>query len=91
MVKNGKFVYRTSIRIDDKLKSIIEHTYRDVCNKTGLKKLSYGKMARAFWITIANNTALRKQCMKLVCDFILKQQEKKDKARLHARRIKPDR
>ncbi len=87
MVENKKLIHRTSIRMNDEVKSIIERTFRDVCHKTGIKELSYGKVARAFWVSLAREPVLRKKCMELVCDFILEEQRKKE-AHGHGKRNK---
>lgn len=73
-----KYSYKKTIRIDASLKSIIEKNFSEVCDKTGLK-LSYGKIARAFWSTLADDNKLRKKCMKLVCAAILEDERKKNK------------
>ena len=72
MLKDAKYTYRTSIRINHHIKHIIEENFREVCRKTGLK-LSYGRIARAFWSSLAKNPSLRKKCMELVCRDILKE------------------
>lgn len=77
MKKDVKYTYKTSYRINSQVKSILENTFGEVCRKTGLK-LSLGKISRAFWIATAEDPALRKQCMRAVCDKILYDTVKKE-------------
>ena len=65
-----KYTYKKSIRVNEHIKSIIEKTFSEVCRVTG-KKLSYGRIARAFWSSLANEPALRKKCIRLVCKNII--------------------
>ena len=83
--KDAKHIYKKTIRVNGYIKSIIERNFREVCGKTGLK-LSYGKIARAFWLTLAENPKLRNRCMKLVCRAILKDARKKDNKGCHGQR-----
>lgn len=76
MAHSVKYSYKKTIRIDGNIKHIIEKNFREVCRKTGLK-LSYGKIARAFWVALAENKKLRKQCMDMVCKRIIKDRAKK--------------
>lgn len=85
MTIRAKYSYRKTIRIDEHLKSIIEKNFADVCRHTGLK-LSYGKIARAFWVSLAENSKLRKQCMDLVCRSLIK--DANDKGRLQWKKKK---
>ncbi len=71
MTNSVKYIHKKTIRIDDRIKSIIEKNFREICHKTGLR-LSYGKIARAFWLNLAENKKLRKQCMELVCKSIIR-------------------
>lgn len=64
--------------MDGRLKSIIEGVFREVNKKTGLR-LSYGKVARAFWSTLANNPKARERCMGLVCKALLEEAKKNKK------------
>lgn len=73
---NSKYTFKKSIRVNSYIKNIIEKNFRDVCKNTGLK-LSYGKIARAFWASLAEKPALRKKCMDLVCKSIMKDHRKK--------------
>ena len=82
MIRDDKCTYRTSIRINNSIKHIIEATFKEVCKKTGLK-LSYSKIARAFWSSLAKTPGLRKKCMELVCKEILKEETKKQRVRSH--------
>lgn len=78
MEKNCKKIYKKSIRVDGRLKSIIEKNFRDVSQRTGLK-LSYGKIARAFWSTLASDARVREKCMKLVCKTLLEESRRSKK------------
>jgi hypothetical protein len=83
-VKNDtKHIYKKSIRVNRRIKYIIENNFREVCQKTGLKKLSYGKIARAFWSTLAEHPKLRARCMKLVCDSLREEACKKNEKGRH--------
>ena len=73
---NTKYSYKKTMRVNGHIKSIIEKNCRDVRYKTGLE-LSYGKIARAFWSTLAEDPKLRKKCMDLVCKAILRDINKK--------------
>lgn len=83
MPNHEKYAYKKTIRINNDIKHIIEKNFREVCRKTGLK-LSYGRIARAFWSSLAKNPNLRKKCMELVCKDILKEASK-NKRTLHGR------
>ncbi|MFA5500876.1 MAG: hypothetical protein WC404_07345 [Candidatus Omnitrophota bacterium] len=80
MQRNTKKSYKKTIRVDGRLKSIIEKNFRDVSRRTGLR-LSYGKVARAFWSTLASNANIRETCMKLVCRSLLEDAKKNKKKR----------
>lgn len=73
MNNDSKHLLKTSYRINSRIKSIIDKTNRDVRSKTGLE-LSMGRVARAFWITLAKDEALRKKCIKCVCKLILEEE-----------------
>lgn len=75
MRRNTKKSYKKTIRVDGRLKRIIENTFRVVSKRTGLK-LSYGKIARTFWSTLANNSIVREKCMKLVCKALVEEKKK---------------
>ncbi|MDD5136616.1 MAG: hypothetical protein PHN63_04640 [Candidatus Omnitrophica bacterium] len=68
---NSKHSYKTSYRINGYIKSIIDKTSNEIRKKTGLK-LSGGKIARTFWIALAENPSLRKRCLGCVCAKLLK-------------------
>ena len=82
MSTDEKHSYKKSIRVNKRIKTIIEKTFREVCRKTDLK-LSYGKIARAFWSSLAEDPKLRTKCMKLVCDSLIKEAYEKKKGRLY--------
>jgi len=46
-------------------------------------RLSYGKIARAFWISLEQDKVLRKKCMRLVCKNILQEVKKDPNGRYH--------
>jgi hypothetical protein len=66
---NSKHTYKTCYRVNSYVKSIIDRTSNDIRKKTGLK-LSGGKIARTFWIALAENAPLRKRCLQAVCKKI---------------------
>jgi len=70
MRNDVKQAFKTSYRINGRIRSIIDSVNHDVCRKTGLE-LSGGKIARAFWDTLAKDTALRKKWVDCVCKKIL--------------------
>lgn len=76
MLKDGKFQYKTSVRVNNYIKCTIENIFKEACKKTGLK-LSHGQTQRAFWFSIAENPKFRKKCIELVCKEILEGAEKK--------------
>jgi hypothetical protein len=78
MQRNTKKSYKKTIRVDGRIKGIIEKNFHDVSRRTGLK-LSYGKVARAFWSTLASDTNVREACMKLVCKSLLDEAKKHKK------------
>jgi len=78
MQRNTKKSYKKTIRVDGHIKGIIEKNFRDVSRRTGLK-LSYGKVARAFWSTLASDNNVRETCMKLVCKSLLEEAKKHKK------------
>lgn len=70
-----KHIYKKSIRVNYDIKTVIETTFKEVCKKTGLR-LSYGRIARAFWSELAKHKALRKKCMNLVCKSLINDAKK---------------
>ncbi len=78
--KYTKKVYKKSVRLDAYVKDIIEKNFRDVCRQTGLQ-LSYGEIARAFWVSLAEHPRLRRECMELACNKIIR--DRKEKALRH--------
>lgn len=80
MQRNTKKSYKKTIRVDGRIKRIIEDNFRDVSRRTGLK-LSYGKVARAFWSTLASSANVREACMKLVCKTLLEEAKKNKQKR----------
>ena len=84
---DSKYSHKKTIRVDGRIKSIIERTFGEVCAKTGLR-LSYGKIARAFWSSLAEDIKLRKKCMDLVCKTILEDARKKNKGGSYGRTAK---
>lgn len=77
MVSEHKYAYKTSYRINNKIKLILDNTLRDVCKKTRLD-LSGGKVSRAFWEMLALNPSLRKKCIDCVCKKILSDEATND-------------
>jgi len=75
MPKDTKYTYKKTIRLSKGIKSIIDRTFREVCQKTG-RKFSYGRIARAFWYSLAHEPVLRKKCVNLVCKNMLKDADK---------------
>ncbi len=71
-----KKVYKKSLRVDAYVKGIIEKNFREVCRKTGFE-LSYGEIVRAFWVSIAENPEIRRECIRLVCGKIVNDKKKK--------------
>jgi predicted nucleic-acid-binding protein len=61
--------------MDSRVKSIVDKNFQEIRAKTGLN-LSYGKIARTFWSTLASNPRLRRECMELVCETIVKNSKK---------------
>lgn len=78
MKKDVKYSQKTSYRINDRIKTIIDNTCDDVRKETGLS-LSLGKVSRAFWVSLAQNPELRKRCIDYVCKTVLEEIGKKDK------------
>ena len=90
MQRNTKKSYKKTIRVDGRIKHIIEDNFRDVSRRTGLK-LSYGKVARAFRSTLASSSNVRETCMKLVCKSLLEEAKKREKNDKKILRTKHDR
>jgi hypothetical protein len=76
MHNDFKYIHKTTYRINDRIKAIIDGTAKDVRKETGLK-LSLGKLSRAFWISMASDPALRKKFIGGVCKMVLDEASKK--------------
>jgi hypothetical protein len=55
-----KYAYKRSYRINNRIKHIIDRTFKDIRRETGLS-LSLGKVSRAFWMSLAADAAFRKK------------------------------
>jgi len=82
-----KHVYKKSIRVNGHIKSVIEETFSEVRRRTG-KKLSYGRIARAFWYSLGQNRDLGEKCLTLVCKNILIDADKNSGERCSAKKKK---
>jgi|GEM_PF-5489792 len=71
-MKDVKYSYKTSYRINNYIKSIIHNASRDIYRETGLK-ISLGKLSRAFWVSLAANPELRRRFINSVCKITLKE------------------
>jgi hypothetical protein len=70
MVIDVKYTHKASYRINDRIKSIINRTIRDVRKETGMK-LSLGKLSRAFWVSLADDPSLRRKFIDSACKTML--------------------
>ena len=78
MLKDLKYIYKTSYRINGHIKAIISKAFQDCCNTTGMK-LSAGRIERAFWLSLHENPVLRKKLLSNVCNNIVRDSVKRDK------------
>lgn len=72
-----KYAYKTSYRINNRIKSIISGTAKDIRRETGLK-LSLGKLSRAFWVSLAADPVLRKKFIHSACKMMVEEATKRD-------------
>lgn len=77
MRKDVKYSYKTSYRINNYIKSIIDSASRDIYRETGLK-ISLGKLSRAFWVSLASNPVLRRKFINSVCKITIKEAANKN-------------
>lgn len=77
MTVDAKYTHKASYRINNRIKSIINSTFRDIQRETGLK-LSLGRVSRAFWVSMAGNPALRKRFIDSICKVALQEAAKKN-------------
>ena len=87
MVTDVKYTHKTSYRINDRIRSIISGTIRDIRKETGLK-LSLGKVSRAFWVSLASDPALRKKFIDKIYVMMLKEASDKNTKNRYASRKK---
>ncbi|MDD3904898.1 MAG: hypothetical protein PHS46_00015 [Candidatus Omnitrophica bacterium] len=71
-----KYSQKTSYRINNRIRTIINGTAKEIRRETGLK-LSLGKLSRALWVSMAANPALRKKFIDSTCKTILSETEKR--------------
>ncbi|MDD5136617.1 MAG: hypothetical protein PHN63_04645 [Candidatus Omnitrophica bacterium] len=72
MVTDVKYTHKTSYRINDRIKSIINCTVKDIRRETGIKP-SMGRVSRAFWVSLASDPALRKKFINKIYGIILQE------------------
>lgn len=76
MNKDVKYQYKTSYRINGRIKSIIGDVFKDIRKKSGLD-LSLGKISRTFWVSLETDPDLRKKFVNCVCKAALEEVAKK--------------
>lgn len=67
-----KYTQKASYRINDRIKSIISSTAKDIRKETG-QSLGLGKLSRAFWVSLAADPKLRKKFIDSACKAILEE------------------
>ena len=83
-----KFTGKASYRINNRIRSIIDKTFKDIRKETGLK-LSLGKVSRAFWVSLAADAGFRKKFFDLVYKMALEELDSKPNKYYYVRKDKP--